>query len=206
MQTKLHDIYSLTLGAFINAYCDHDFSGLVISGEPTSEELKLAWSDILQAYNDGLMGDEMSDILFLQRRIAYNQIKCQAIDLILYRLCIQFDSEIWKELAEHIGHFDFSKIDTNDQEDYLKGLQWAIDDKRRLIYDIDEMGKELQRLSKGQSGQIEMSKNHFSRLVVVLSEHNGYYIDRNKIITSDFVEMIAIVRKKIEKAESSQQK
>jgi hypothetical protein len=202
MQAKLHDIYSLPLEKFIDCYFDKDYSLLIINGEPTEGEMQLAWNNILEDYNDSLRGHELDEINYWQRYITHLQLKCQAIDLIIYRLSIEFDFEIWKELSGHIEH-DLTKINIENKDEFMRALNLAIMQKNIFLSDIEDKKAEVQELLAQQEGTSEtISKKYFSKMIVVLSENNGYHLDRTKTTVYEFVEMILILKNKIERLES----
>ena len=202
MLTKLHDIYSLTLDKFINCYCDRELSLLIISGEPSLKELELAWNDILEEYNSSLVDTTGIEANYIQRLITWLQLKCNAIDLIISRLSIQFDVNIWNELNEYTEQ-DLRTIDLTNPEAIRQGLEYALSTKRIYEADIDQHKTEMQELFAPRKGQTEIiNKKSFSKIILALSEHNGYQVDRSKTTVNDFIEMVLILRRKIEKLES----
>lgn len=59
---NLYKDLSLPLNAFINAICNDDLSGLIISGNPSQYHLELAWFDIQQKFTETIGGRE-SDVV-----------------------------------------------------------------------------------------------------------------------------------------------
>lgn len=58
------DIYKLPLSTFIDCLCDDNYSGLIISGTPTPEQIETAWKEIMLQYTEVIGGSAIDGKLY----------------------------------------------------------------------------------------------------------------------------------------------
>lgn len=203
METKLHDYYTITLDRFINIYCDRDLSQLVISGEATEEELLLAWEGIMLEYNDILKGEAQMENEWAARVITLYSMKIEAIQLILFRLSIEFDNEIWDELS---GYTDFGieRFNPQDPQQYAEALQHCFSAIRMLESDIEDLKKEVDQAVESSPKAI-IDKKYFAKLIVLLSRESSFQINRSTMLLCEFTEMLLNLLYKVEQKQYSSQ-
>lgn len=172
---------TLSLSRFIPAYCNNDYSGLIITGEPTPEELQEAWNEILFDYGS-LIKNEHSDYIFnLAKEIAlthwhitYVENCCRMGDEETLPGILHFrhDEDLINELKK-LGYTLNAVFGT---EKYFEQLSLINSLCKRRLFDLDELVSERDRLQKTTEGK-KQSEEEFMSTVLMLSKHQGYDLD-----------------------------
>lgn len=162
---------TLPLEAFINAYCNNDLSGLIISNpnnEPT--ELQDIFNEILFEYS-GLIKSENSGYIFtLSKEIAVLQHHIIYIDYATFYLELAYDEDI----AQEVRNFGYTVPEITDPN-YQHAIGLIRELAKRVVFDHGNLVDEYNRLSKTISGK-KQTEDEFYSTVVMLSKHQGYDI------------------------------
>jgi hypothetical protein len=165
---------TLCFAAFIDAYCNVDLKGLIISGKPTPEELQKAWNEIVFEYSS-LIKTEQSQYLFdLSKEISLLQWHINYVDGAIKLLSIRYEKEVAEELRE-LGYQVREDIGTQEYEDALKRI---ISLCKTKVFDLDVAVEEYNRLHNTKEGKAQGEDEMFSTLAA-LSKYQGYNIDKN---------------------------
>lgn len=172
---------TLSLARFIPAYCNSNYSGLIISGEPTQEELQAAWNEILFDYS-ALIKNENSDYIFrLAKEIALthwhityvdNCCRMGGEDTLAGILHFRYDEDLIKELKK----LGYKLTATFGTEKYFDQLSMINSLCKTKLFDLDELTQEHDRLVKTKSGK-KQTEDEFMSTIIMLSKHQGYDID-----------------------------
>jgi len=82
--TKLYlSINKLPLSIFIDCLVDKDYSGLIIEGTPTNEEIEKAWSIIMEEYGNAVSPNEVENKLRDLKTLARKEYQIKRIEMLL---------------------------------------------------------------------------------------------------------------------------
>jgi hypothetical protein len=68
-------IHKLPMDAFINAFVERDYSGLILEGEAPDAIVQLTWNDLVEQYNDALKDDGQKE--YASAFQDYQKAKCK---------------------------------------------------------------------------------------------------------------------------------
>lgn len=71
----ISSIHKLPLEIFIDCLVDEDYARLIVEGEPTAEEIKEAWNNLLFEYNDAIGGDGQSNFVGFTKQYHHAKLK-----------------------------------------------------------------------------------------------------------------------------------
>jgi hypothetical protein len=169
---------TLLLEPFIQAQSNNDLSGLVISGEPTPEDIQAAWEEILADYGCYVKSEDTDYTLGLSRQICLLQEDIHVIECAILTLRHGYDAEI-AQVLRSLGLFRV-KYEEQDPVKYQKELDRAFDLATSKVVKLKETMAELERFQKTKEGKA-LSEDEWNSSVAMLSKHQGYYIDTEKI-------------------------
>ena len=150
---------TLPLTAFIDAYCNQDYSGL---GTGTPQEITEAWQEILFDWGS-LVHTEMSTHIFeLAKRIGVMQAHVLLVENAVKYLNIEWDEDIAGLLIAE-GY---------DPKDLNRTLSMA----KRVVFDLNEAQDEYNRLTKTVGGK-KMTEDEFQENIQMLIKWRGVTID-----------------------------
>lgn len=174
---------TLPFSKFKPAYCRNDYSGLVIKGEPTPEELQAAWNEILFDYAS-LIKTENSDYLFILRKdisdlqwqIWYVDECCREespeFEIPAGVLHIRYEEALVKELKK-IGYTIKDEFGT---DEYFDRLSLIVSLCKSRVHDLEELRAEYDRLQKTFDGK-QQTEEELDATQALLSKYQGYNID-----------------------------
>lgn len=173
---------TLTLDAFIEAYFNHNYEGLLISGT-MDKEVHYAWNEILFNYGR-LIKSETGDYLFqLSKDIALLQWHITYVNCSVVYLEKKYDQDIANELR-NLGYIVPEPTDEN----YHEGLNRITSLAKRIVFEHGNLVDEFNSLSNIKKGK-RQSEEEFISTVVMLSKYQGYAIDRKTTTVFDFVQI-----------------
>jgi hypothetical protein len=190
---KVYDsIYVLTLDKFIDCICESKFEVLLRPGKKaTTNQLEEAWLKIYEQYADNVQDSEQKYIARLSREINLLGTKLNLVNLIVGRLELEHNPDILAELKRILnvpGEFNPENMDQ-----YRKDLQLTISLSKQLYMKMKEKEAELQRLMPtSQVGKIDRA--HFDSLLIQLSKHFKFLVNRNQVFVSEFIAMMVDMR------------
>lgn len=172
------DINSLPLYLFIDCMVDDKIHSLVISGNPTPEELQDAWADILMEYNEVMADNEGKLFFSLHKQILQKEIELRMIDHALFVL----KSEYIPRLVDTLNKLFSSGIllDPTDQDDYHNKLQIFRNLKASILMnrDMKRIQYEAIQAKRSQSSQ-RPDRRYFQTILLNLSDYVKYEVDEN---------------------------
>lgn len=168
MEIKLRSKASeCNINQYIACAFEHDLTVLIISGEPTPQQLFKAFENILTEYYDlsGLSLDvEENELL---RRIKYLECRKKQIDTAIY-LQEQALSHFKHPVAEFFDLFhcnNYNPVWNNDIKDFRKQLQCIQAEENTYFSETEDLQKEIDHLrSKPEIKQAVSEKNFYGMI------------------------------------------
>jgi hypothetical protein len=185
-------IHDLPLDKFISALCDQDFNALVISGNPSQEELSQAWDEIFLDYLD-LNGDNDARMdITLAKDIAILSARLQQIETCLFFLQVFHVQEV-ADILTDIGFEDVS-LDPSDLEQYFENLNIIRLRSKEIKIDIELKEIELTELreSKKKTPAKRADRSSFLNILSRIATYKHTAVIRaSEISVAEFCAMFA---------------
>lgn len=169
---KLFHDCRISVNVFLQCLYDNDYDGLIISGEPTEEQLKAAWREIYKQYSQLTISEEGN--AFVDLIIDIQQLNSQIIiiDNAIKLLSIYFDKDIVDILNMIGARCDIKEDDDN--ETFNKKVKQIIARAKNKIIQLKEREKELEKMQKEQTESVGQEV-YFDQLSA-LSHFFGYSV------------------------------
>lgn len=162
---------TLPLEAFIQAYCNNDLSGLIITGDAAPDQLKFAWNEILFDYA-GLFKTEQSEYLLdMSWEIGRLEHHVMYVQYAVFYLKLRYNDDFANELRG-MGYI----VPQFEDKSYQKALDMITTLATNKVFELNNLQDEYKRLKKTASGK-NQSEDEFVQTVAMLSKYQGYYID-----------------------------
>lgn len=173
---------TISLAAFIEVYCNSDFSFLIISGVPTKEQLIEAWQEIVFEWSSILKNEESAYLFELKKRIGSLEAEIVYVDFVAPLLKTQRKfRQIDAELIEELNKFGY--IVSNPPED--DELDMAVSLCKTKVFEHEEMVEEYNRLNATVTGK-KQTEDDFNKTIAQLSQFVHYRIDKKQTTMDEF--------------------
>jgi hypothetical protein len=141
---------TLSLHAFIKAYCNDDLSGLIISGNPSQEEAKEAWEEIYTDYSTLINSNFSEAYLEMAKQAGILQCHILYTENAVFYLTYRYDQEIIDELRRLGYEINYDPEDLKQQERQLNRITSLLKTKK---FDLEQLQDQITRLEKTSSGK-----------------------------------------------------
>ena len=180
----------IPLENFITCFCDNDLTALIISGNPTQEELEEAWAPILESHGQKADDPEQKEVALHTRD--YNRMitKCNAIQM-LVKAIVFIPHKPWIEELKKLYGMPI-ELDPKNPGQFERGIKTILARVARWSDDAESIRKEI-KASQPQ-GAVKADRDHFDQLMVAVGEVNKYYIDPKKVTANQFFIMVRNLR------------
>lgn len=153
------------LDKFIDAYCNNNLNALVKFGEPTQEELLIAWEEIQTKYIEIIGGSDFTERVSLVKEIQELSFKVEKIEFILEVLSIAPTEGIYSQLFE-MG-YTLPQLPYNEPNiDRICKMVTA--NMKRDVAQVQILGKRLQDEQKG--GETKVTVESFYNILVEIAD------------------------------------
>jgi hypothetical protein len=137
------------INQFMRCAFKDDLSVLIVSGKPSLKQLKQAWQNIIEEFNDisGQSAQTEELVLMRQIQILEDRIEAMRVYIEMHRTCA-----LSKELPIITNHFTlFHKYGypvayTGDKKDFLEQLNDVEHAEQSYIWDLESLKEELKTL------------------------------------------------------------
>lgn len=191
-QCSLHQTCkTLSIARFKAAYCNNNLNALVISGEPTADQLQDAWNEILFEYASLFKTEESEYVFSLRKEIELLKLHITTVDYSVYTLQLHFfdngstDNDIINQLVE-LGYE--VTADTSDPVAYINQLKRCVSLCKTNVFDLEQLEKEYERAQKTTGGK-KITEEDFDANIVMVSKYMHYPIDEDTVTIYKFTVM-----------------
>jgi DNA repair ATPase RecN len=177
---------SLTMDRFLTCLCEKDYSALIISGNPTKDELSAAWFFIICEYNElkniDITENENWDISKELIRL-YNHLHLfqQCVDFLSYR----YSASIAQSFRT-LGYRLVIETENPVPADYMQQLYEAVQVSKTKLIEVQQYEKQLNDFVKSQS-HIEPEYSTFEKRITAIEEMQHAVYDLSKLTVSKFI-------------------
>ena len=186
--TSYRNISELPLNIFIECLCDKNYSKLNV------ENGEAVWMEIYTQYLDLMKDSEQLHLLKLELESTIIATKINVIEycsgiIELYDglKVIDIDIEDMQKIAGVLQTVSRVIISLED-DDYKLKIDQAITRSKAWIVQLEQKKEEIKRLVSKAGKSI--TKGDFDGLLIALSKHMQFHVNKYKIVVSEFVNMI----------------
>lgn len=176
---------------------DKQFSGLIIEGKPSKEELKEAFETIETEFNDlcGVFPDELKKTNKVNALIARNK----AVELCFFAIdeCLRRANVPCLDALPRLKKHGVNIVWKEDIEDYKKQVQSAKTRNITKEVELEELTKEIENLHKQTVKSPEFTKKNFYQLIVSVEAVLGVKVPETEtnmykfgVLCSDYYELV----------------
>lgn len=176
----------ITLDRFIDVMVDGRLDLLIISGEPTKEELEKAWGIIYAEYTELIGDDSYTDVIKLMKDINILSQQYYRIHILIEVLINCYIPAAHQEL-KRMGYT--VRYSPDDLVTYLHDLESAYNKSQMLLTRISVMEQDLLNKSKKTDNK-EFGRGDFQTMLISLSEHVKYQVIPSQVTAYQFAVMI----------------
>lgn len=184
-------IVDLPLRNFIDVAVNENLNALVISGDPSIEDLAIAWHEINNQYADAMGDNEHRLFITLYKEVAILSVTYSQIEIlvgILSESCRVnvFPADLYKELNS-LTKSNFSFLE-NDNESNLENINRCKNRSKSIKIQLDIKEGQLKAMeAKEKKGKI--TKEHFYSILITISDHVKYNV-HDDITVFEFCERV----------------
>lgn len=176
---------------------ENDYRCLVLEGNPPDLAILEAWRDIYEGYMDGMKDDKRQLVMKVANQVNILVTKIQLASLIITRLSYEYSPECITELRKLVAVPKGLTWDTPQARlrsiERLKSIQVNLE--RQLADKEIEYRRIAPVEQKAKDGK-RPDRSLFTDLIVAVSKHMQFRIDRYTMPLSDFVGMVVDMREK----------
>lgn len=199
-------IVDLPLSKFIDCLIDKNLFALVITGEPSKEDLAYAWDDILMEYNDAMGDSEGKMHLRLFKEVHELLGNIGIINISIELMKCRYN----KQDADDLNRLTDAKFkfDLNDPKKYLEELQRCGRRAKSLELNYALKKSQLDALEKTMVGEQKKApdRKYFANLLISLTDHSGVRLNAADISVYEFCERIRRFGEYIKELEKQKKK
>jgi hypothetical protein len=194
--SKLYRTLDLPLDKFIVCVCEGDLAPLIISGEPTTEEVLEAWGEIFLDYMDSMRDNKARYKLDMEIKIQILDARLDQADTALLIMQTVIHPEAVATLQRlNLTDYNqelFDRMFAGDKDAYFEELNLIKNRSREFKIDRDLLTIELEEYVKSEE-LAEQKKADRSTFLNILSRIATYkhvaLIRASEITTAEFVAM-----------------
>lgn len=192
---------TLSVRSFKECMCNGNFAVLVISGEPSEEQLLAAWNDIVFEWGC-LIKTEQSEYLFdLKKRISELSWHVSYVDMAIPLLRHKYSQQVIDQL---IGLGYYGPYNFDDHEQYHRALDRIYSLVKTVAFDLDTARDEYARFDISGEGK-KQTEDDFDAWVSGLSRFQGYRINQDETMMTEFAGIVnAHIREAKARAKNTQ--
>lgn len=173
-----HHITELPLNRFIDCLVDKNIYALVITGNPTIEELYAAWTEIQSEYADAIENNEYRLYVTLVKEVVILSTTIEQINCLVGALEYMYHEELLSRLNKLLN--TSIVLDPADQVKYTAALKGCIMRSKSLKIKLDLQEIQLQGIqAKMEQPGKQPDRGYFHSILVTLSDHAKYHISDN---------------------------
>lgn len=184
-----HNTTELPLSRFIDCIVDDNLHALVISGNPTTEQLSQAWHTIRIQYADAMRDIDYISFARLNREVAQLQMLNSQIQIAITELKNRYTIQFHRALNELLK-YKFH-LDVNNPEAYDKELRRATNRSKGNLLElrIKEITLNSMLEKMANKGHV-MTREYFQQTLITLSDHAEYRLRADDMTVFEYCDRV----------------
>lgn len=184
-----HSCSQLPLDKFITALVDRNLSAIVISGEPSPEQLSSAWNNIYYEYLELNASNETSYLFSLE-----NDITLLSDEILNVETCLLYLSPEWRvyclgreqELISLLRYYGYKQSIDLTSPNYYKVLQVISNKLSAKKLRLNTKQKEFDDFTSAMERKA-ITRAHFDTQLMRLSRFQGYALRAKDITVAEYI-------------------
>jgi hypothetical protein len=176
----------LPLSKFIKVAVSSDLKYLIVSGQPSSDDLLNTWNIIYQEFVDGMQDKKAFARVRLMNEVDKLQYDYRVIQLAAQRLSFGPSDWALEQLRRRVrvtGNFN-----PEDQAQYYKDLLVVMNQAQSLKHRLAEKQAEIKIVYQKGDQPGRPTAQQFDHLIAQVSLFSKFHINRRQTMTSEFIE------------------
>jgi len=161
-----------------------DYKSIIISGEPTEQELITAWEDVFFDYHSYLKSDDSSYSVLMNRDISLLIWHTTFVKKAIESLRLEYDIEIVEALRTEGYYENYEEPDRDKLEAIHNRILSLCKTKE---FELETLQDEYARYLKEKDGGSDTTEEDFDKNIIMLSKYQGYPIDEEKTTAYKYV-------------------
>jgi hypothetical protein len=191
-------IYSCPMSVFISIMCGiESLQALIIKGEPTEEELKVSWNEIVTAYSDRVSSPEQKMYLMLSRSVMVLQATKEQVKKLISAMRLYYVPKMGQVLCKLVGRTYL--FNPEDKEGYQKMLTGAETRAKSIDINLEIKQTALQAMEdkfKREKKKGVPQEQYFTDMKVALQQANGnVHFDYDKMTVAEYCKYLELATK-----------
>lgn len=184
----------LMMDKFIDCLVSENYNSLIISGNPSKEQLDAAWNNIISEYAELIGSEHYETIIRLTKEINAAVFKFNRVSLYVFILGIMHSESI----ANHLRKMGYpGNYNPSNQEMYKRDLETSLNKAKTLLAQAQQKQIQLNKLESSiEKGKID--RRHFDEVIIALSDHKKYQVKEDQITVQKYCIMIKNMKRRIE--------
>lgn len=175
----ISSIHKLPLEIFIDCLVDEDYAGLIVEGEPTAEEIKEVWDNILLEFNDAISSDGQGQFVGFTKQYYQTKLRYDKANNYIELLNYYYTHEkivVAKWIRELNRLIDLKYVfDREKPELFEKYLRSCSSRNKTTLVKMELVRIQLEQLAviQGNKPEIKPDRSYFTQVMINLKEHGG---------------------------------
>lgn len=190
----IRSIHDATLDHFIRCVVDQDYRCLIVAGEFTEREVMEAWRDVWEGYLDAMKDTKRQHLMKLASQVNVLTTKLNLANLCIMRLELEFNQEVLDELRKLYQLPKNLMWSTPQQK--AKSIERLRTLRANIMRQLADRQYEYDQVAPVSKEGGKADRGMFADLIVAVSKHMQFRVDRMTIPLSEFVAMVVDMRAK----------
>lgn len=176
--------YDVPMSAFISCVVDENYNALVVSGNPTPEQIQAAWDGIYEQYSELSHNTVYSE--YVQRLKEHTIVFTQINGLTAGITVLRYGD--YPDVIASLRKLGFSVPETplNPKKyiELIESLSRQLSGLHTRLKMLDKMLKDAVKSQQGKAAK----RSDFVRAASVMSKFMGFRVDLNDITVAEYIE------------------
>lgn len=179
---------TLLLSHFWEIMLTGNLRWLIISGQPSEQQLLDAWEAIVAEHSELVKTDKSNNLFDLYHKISNTEWQLALVDKCLNALKQQYDADI----AAILNDRGFGIVEpSDDREVYLRSLYAIETDAKTLIILLNQYKSQYKSMHPESTDELtEVNRVRYEKELAILSKFQGYRIKKEEITVLEYCAII----------------
>ena len=195
-----HTLSQVPLDILIDCLCDGQTEKLIISGSPTAKELQQAWDEIYDDFVFKMQDEDARYVSGLVRELNILRTNINIVETIVKFLEFLFTAPFTvtiDDLVEKLNKYTGEQFlfDQSDKKQCYRLLEVALASTKQWYVEAENIKLQINHSISNTENHGALDRDYFDHLLVALSIHQKFKVNRRETTGGEFVVMIQTLRK-----------
>lgn len=174
----LRKLSEISVDGFIRCYCENDLTAMILTGEPSEQDLLLHLTDLVIDYHDLIGSPQSRNMLFMRKRITRLRTK---IKMAIYCTGVYLDKRD-PQLKEILSGFNFRFEGRKSDDQIIKLLDAHV---KNWKIDLSNLEKDVETYIKANRSTEQTTRRTFIENIVDMKKE-GYDINIKSTMADEY--------------------